>query len=446
MVWRVIGIGLLVCLLGGVACQRPTAADDLVLAHAAEVHLEWRRAIALYQAATQLAPEDAAPWLAIAQLRLRQGWPTQAAPFAAQAVRRAPRAPEAWLLMGDIAAAAGQTDAAAHAWRQVLALAPATAQAQTAAHELATQDLVAGQPEQAMLDSTFGAMPDAVVECDTAIAWLHLSNPSQAHTVLAATDPAACAPFRALAATWRTDGTSAAALGYADLAHGWLRLALAPLRVALASQPGYRLGQAYLAWALWATGDATGAQVHLALADPQSDTAVGLRALVQAQGGDAVDAVRLIDRWQMLHAPSLALWRIQAQIAQAAGAVAAEEDARWHLAMVATGIDRSPAIDALADFLLRTSLGRDDGRMAWACFQAQALAPSDAEAAEVAARCAWQRGNLSTAVTLAQLAVARAPFALAPHADLAAWLALLGDATAAALEAERVADLAPDNG
>jgi tetratricopeptide (TPR) repeat protein len=446
MVWRMIGIGLVACALVGLACQRPTAADDLALARAAEAHLEWRRAVAFYQAAAQMAPNDPAPWLALAQLRWRQGWPALAAPFAAQAVRHAPRSADAWLLAGDIAAAEDHSDDADHDWRQAIAVAPATVSAQTAAHALAQQDLAAGQPDLALADAALASPAAPMLQCDAAIARLHLGDITQAQAELAATDPAICSPYRALAATWQTDGTSAAALGYADLAHDWPRLALVPLHAALIAQPGYRLGQAYLAWALWETGDVSGARTHLALADPHAAIAVGLAALLRAQTGDAAAALHLIDLWQAQHAPSLALWRIQAQIAQAAGAVAEEDDARWHLATLATGADRPAAIVALADFLLRTGLGRDDGRMAWACSQANMLAQGNEMAAEVAARCAWQASRISDAVAWAQMAIREAPFARAPHADLAAWLATLGDGDAAALEAERAADLAPDNG
>lgn len=446
MVWRVLGMSLVVCLLGGMACQHPTATDDLALARAAEAHLEWRRAVALYQTAAQLAPNDPAPWLALARLRLRQGWPALAAPFAAQALPRAPRSPDAWLLTGDIAAAADQAEQAAQAWRQVIAFAPSTSAAQTAAHDLAVQDFIAGQPMRALADSMLASSAAPMLQCDAAIAWLHLGDLSQAQTALAVANAAPCTPFRALAATWQTDGTSAAALGYADLTQGWPRLALAPLQAALLAQPAYRLGHAYLAWALWETGDVTGARKHLALADPQSAATVGLVALMQAQASDPAGALHRLDLWQAQHAPELALWRIQVQIAQASGAVAEEENARWHLALLATGADRAAAVAALADFLLRTGLGRDDGHLAWACEQVQALAQHDAVAAEVAARCAWQAGRISDAIALAQMAITSDPFTWAPHADLAAWLATLGDATAAALEAERAAYLAPGNG
>ncbi len=441
---RIIGMALVLGALAGLAAQHPTAAGYVALARSAEAQGAWNRALVWYHEAADLAPDDPTPPLASAQIRYQQGRYALAAALVRRATALAPADAAVWLLTGQIAAAQGQPDDAARAWRRASTLAPADA-AQHAVTLLVTHDLAAGQPEQALRDAAAVAQPSAAVRLAQAVAWLHLGQAATALTIFA-TLPAAThtAAYLAVARGWQGTAADEAALGYADLAQGWPRLASAPLRAALAAQPRYGVGAAYLAWALWGSGDATGAQRMLAQAvrlAPDAAVTVGLAALLQAQQGDPAGAVRTLSAWLHQHTPTPALWHIMAAIAVPAGDLAAEAAARWQIATTAAPADRLVAWLALGRFYVQTRLGRDDGRAAWVFARLRAAAPQNAAAADVAAQWAWQNGQPTAALALAQLALARAPADVTAHANLAAWAAALGDTTEAALQAARVADL-----
>jgi predicted Zn-dependent protease len=442
---RIMGIIMALGLLAGLAVQHPTAPGYLALARQAQARGEWRRAITWYQAASALAPGDPAPEAAIAQIRFQQGRFALAAVAISQAEAHAPNDAAVWLLAGQIAAARETQDDAARDWRQTIALAPAAPSARTAATLLAMQDLAAGQPALALRDTAGVPQPAAALRFDQAVAWLHLGNAGAALALFVTLpDDSSTAPYREIAARWQGRAADAATLGYVDLARGWPRLACAPLRAALAAQPRYGAGAAYLAWALWGSGDATGAREELALArrlSPESAATIGLAALLRAQEGDATGALRALSAWLRWHAPTSALWRIMAQVATQAGDMATVEDALWQIVISAAPADRLAALLDFARFALQTRLGRDDGRAAWAIAQLRAAAPQNADAADLAAEWAWQNGQPADALTLVQLALARVPDDVAAHADLAVWAASLGDTTEAALQADCVADL-----
>ena len=442
---RVVGVAFVAVMLVGMACQHPTASAYLAMAQAAQQQWEWDRAVVWYQAAATLDAGDAAPPLGIAHIRFWQGRFALAATSIHQAETYAPADAAVWLLAGDIAQAQHDAPTARTAWANALPLLPHAA-AMQAADRLARQDLAIGQPLAALAITEQMPNPAPVVQFDAALAMLHLGQAAQAQAQLTSMPSltSAQASYQIIAQNWRGTASDEAALGYADLAQGYPSLALMPLRAAVAMSPHYGEGQAYLAWALWSLGDLTQAQAALALAQrlaPDAASTVGIAALVAAQAGATQVALLHIEQWQAHHTPSTALWDIQAALAMQSGDPAAEEDARWQLATTAPPNDALNNQIALASFYLRTQLGRDDGRAAWAFAQMNAAALHNAIAADLAAQWDWQTGQPDDAISLLYHAVALDPGYAPAHRHLAAYATLLGDATTAALESDRAAVL-----
>lgn len=299
-----------------------------------------------------------------------------------------------------------------------------------------------GEPIAALAATMLVAEPSPAVQYDQALAELHLSQVASALHILLAlpTLSSAQVAYRDLALAWQGQAGDLAQLGYLDLTQGYAALALAPLRAALVLAPRYGAGHAWLAWALWTTGDANGAGVEARLAAryaPQADSTGGIAAILAAQGGDAAGAIRRITVWQQQHAPSLALWRVQAEIAMQAGDVAAEREARWQLARTAPPAEQLSEEIALGQFFVRTQLGRDDGRATWLFAQLGAAATHSAPAADLAGQWAWQQAQPAKALALLSQAIALDPSYAPAHRHLAVLAAALGDATTAAIEGDK---------
>jgi hypothetical protein len=436
---RGVGIICILYALAGIVAQHPSAADDLAMAQAAQAQWQWDRAATWYQDAAKLSPNPTQPLRALAQIRLWQGRLAQAATAITQAERAARDDPANWRLAGDIALAEHDVAAARQGWLRVIILAPTSASATQAATELARLDLRQGAPALVLPDTQQVAHPTPENREDTAIARFHLG---QAQAALALFDglttlsPSGQA-YRAIALNWQGTAQDEAVLGYTDLAQGYAALALEPLQAAVKAQPTYGAGYALLGWAAWSTGALPQARLALMQAErfaPADATTVGLAALMQAQDGDATGALRRVAAWQAHHIPSIALWRMQAQLATLANVPALAEDALWQLATTLTSADQLAAQLNLARFYLQTQLGRDDGRADWLFGLLRQVALANATAADLVAQWDWQTDHPAAALADLTHALALDPAYAPAHRDLATYAAALGDTTTAELE------------
>ncbi len=440
---RVVGCCFVIGCLVGLAVQHPTAGDALARGQAAEARGDWVQALGSYAQASQFTPSDPAPLIAGARLRLWAGRTDRAASDWSRAVTLAPPTPDLWVLGGQIAEAQYDPSTAAADDQRAIALAPTSAAAGDAAVALARMAFDAG--DAARVPDIVRRIPAPLppLRALLVVALVHLGQIDAAQALVA--DPAvAHALPLALCVTlagWQGAARDQAALGYADLVAGWPRLAIGLLRRAVAAQPGYGVGQAYLAWALWQSGDSAGAQAALAAAQrlaPDAPITVGIAAQVRAMAGDPAGALATLTRWEGAHDPAPELWAIQAQVAAQGGAWASEADARWHLAtMPASTTGRAAALLDLAAFYLRTGLGTGDGRAAWAITAAAVANPASARAQDLLGQWAWQVGQPDVAIAAFRAALARDPRDAAAHARLALVAWGVGDGTSARLEAAR---------
>lgn len=435
------GWGLLLLLLAGMLVQHPTAAQELAFAHQAQDNLEWHSALSWYEQAANLAPTSVEPLLGIAQIRLWQAQRDRAATASAAAIRRAPHDPRVWLLAGEIARAQDLPTVAASDWQIAITSDQRQPAAQAAAYDMMELELQAGQPALAIAMTASIAAPPAKMLTDRAIAYFNLGEGSLAIAALAhqTTQDARTSAYAALA-NMPLGTASLAALGYADLTQGFPRLALAPLHAAVAHDPAYGVGYAYLGWAYWQLGDRALARRTLAQAQhtaPDDAVTIGLQAVLLATDLHPQAALSLIRQWQGRHTPSATLWGISASIAAQAQDSTAEGDSRWQYALTATGNERITALCELAAYFLRTRQGRDDGRATWAITTALTSAPRDSRVLDLAGQWANSTGADSAALAYFQRAITADPHDAAAHADFGIFEYHLNNRTAARLELDK---------
>lgn len=446
-IWlRTAGWCLILLLLGGMLIQHPTAEQDLALARQAQSNLEWHRALYWYDQATADAPGSVEPLMGIAQIRLWESRTDLAHLAIAGAEQQAPHDPRVWYLAGEIASAQHLPAAATSAWQTAIACDPRQPSAQAATFDLMEQDLQAGQPARALDDAAPITMPTTAIMTDRAIAYLHTDNVALAQTMLAQiTAPDSRARAYVPVASTAAAASRFAALGYADLSQGFPALALVPWHAALARDPRYGAGYGYLGWTYWQLGDLVQAQSALAQAQRIAATdpvTIGLQAVLLGAAHLPQPALQVIRRWQARHQPSATLWGIAATIAQGAQDSTAEGDARWQYALTATDDERVIALLGLADYFLRTGLGRDDSRASWAITAALASAPTDSRALDRAGLWASSRGDDTNALAFFQRAILSDPRNALAHAHFGLLEFRLNNRITARMELDKALELA----
>ena len=245
-------------LLAVIIPVRPNVGGYLAAAAAARAGLRYDRALAFYAAASAESPADPRPYCATGEVRaLQQEWPDAIAAYRsciARATADAQEGIKGWLGLGNALSASGDDVRAEDAWRHAAA---------GGEHE-AWRRLGLLYEQQSRFDEAqhaWTALPEDDPQAREHLGLLALGRGDYARAradfVAARAQPNAYADevvdngILVLAARPPQDAAGFSLLGYRFLSIGQPGLAQAPLRAALALDPGNGQAHAYLGWALW---------------------------------------------------------------------------------------------------------------------------------------------------------------------------------------------------
>lgn len=311
---------VLIGLALAIAPVQPTIEQYLAAAARDRAIQRYDLALGQYAAAHTAAGADPRPLCDTADVRaLQHEWPAAIASYRACLARGGDNG-AAWLALGDALSVSGDTSGAAHAWQRAADRGAhdglrrlATAQ-ETAGHAAAAErawQLLPRDDTQALahlgiLALWRGDLPTAQQDFLSA-----LEHPS------GDLDTIRSAGFLDLAGALPQQADWPARLGYAFLSIGLPRLALDPLRHAVAGGSTSAPAHAFLGWALWLTGDrATGAaEIDTARAlDPQLSFAWFATGEIAAARADLAGADTALQQGLTLDGNNAAIWAAEARV------------------------------------------------------------------------------------------------------------------------------------
>ena len=442
---------VLIGLALAIAPVQPTIEQYLAAAARDRAIQRYDLALSQYAAAHTAADADPRPLCDTADVRaLQHEWPAAIASYRACLARDGANGGDngaAWLALGDALAASGDTSGAAHAWQRAadrgapdglrrLATAQETA-GHAAAAERAWQLLPRGDAQAlahlGILALWRGDLPTAQQDFLSA-----LERPS------GDLDTIRSAGFIDLAGALSQQADWPARLGYAFLSIGLPRLALDPLRHAVAGGSTSAPAHAYLGWALWLTDDrATGAaEIATARAlDPQLSFAWFASGEIAAARGDLAGADTALQQGLTLDDSNSAIWAAEARVLLAQHDYFQADLAFGNAARLSA--DPSATIEWL-QFYLDYGYGINDRRAATAAQAAIGRWPQNEplrfQLAEVYAQMRQPAFSFYAAIQ----ARALDPTDPGPHILLAQSSLAAGDLVAAAAELRTALALRPD--
>jgi tetratricopeptide (TPR) repeat protein len=434
---RILAISWLAYCTVGLIAQQPTANDYINLGHAAESHLQLRRAIIWYRQAIQCDPTAASPWEGLARIGELQGRWEDAADAAEQAIHIAPNDTLAWHLAGEIAWARGNPEQAQQLWQQGLQHGYDAPLASDLAHALLDQ----GSFDAAHWSILFPSHANTDVRAIYGIVLLHYGAATQAAHIFATlplTEPISKL-YRQLAVYWATNVTDQASLGIIDIQAGHPRAGKIALTDAIqhANSPDPRW-YSYLAWAEWQTSDLKAAQTAITYAAPDDPLTIGVKALLEDSPGTGL---ALIQQWSSTHPTPPALWAIAAQLAEQSHNTSAAFDTLWHLTDQQTIQDDNEALKALAQICLATSQGQIDNRCDWVFSSLEKNTHDDAVMLDLHGQWMLIQSDPQHALNDWHAAIRHDPALSQTYMHLGLLEYRMGDLTAAGLDMEKAVDL-----
>lgn len=321
---RALGVAVCVLALAGLALAiapvQPAVEQYLAAAARDRANQRYDLALDQYSAAHAAADADPRPLCATAEVRvLQREWPAAITAYHACLARDGANG-GAWLALGDALAASGDNAGAAQAWQRAAAHGARDGWRRLAAAQEAMGDVTAAARAWARLPRDD---PQALAHLGLLALWRGELPTAQADLLSALERPGAdldairSAGFLDLASARPQPADWQARLGFALLSIGLPRLALDPLRQALAADASTAPAHAYLGWALWLTGDPTAGAAEITAArdlDPQLSFAWFATGEVAAARGDLASADTALRQALTLDDANSAIWTAEAHV------------------------------------------------------------------------------------------------------------------------------------
>lgn len=447
-------VACVVVLIGlalAIAPVQPTVEHYLAAAARDRAIQRYDLALGQYAAAHTAADADPRPLCDTAEVRtLQHDWPDAIASYRACLARDGANGGDsgaAWLALGDALSATGDTSGAAQAWQRA-----AERGARDGLRRLATAQETAGHAADAERAWRLLPRDDAQAEAHLGILALWRGDlPTAQQDFLSALDrpsddldPIRSAGFLDLAGARSQQADWPARLGYAFLAIGLPRLALDPLRHAVAGGFSGATAHAYLGWALWLTGDqaAGAAEIDTARAlDPKLSFAWFATGEIAVTRGDLAGADTALQQALTLDANNPAIWAAEARVLLAEHIYFQADLAFGAAARLSA--DPSATIEWL-QFYLDYGYGIDDRRAVTAAQAAVIRWPQNEPLRFQLAEVYAQMRQPAFSFYAATQARALDPTDPGPHILLAQSSLAAGDLVAAAAELRTALALRPD--
>lgn len=416
----------LLLLIGGIATQTPTEAQNLQAGLAAQGQQEYWRAETFFQQAALSAPDDYQPSLDLARLHLLEHQDDLAQSELETANSLKPGNADIWLTMGDVAQSQGQKQNAEHAWLQATRLSPTSAQMQ--AHERLGL-LYEQQGRWQTAEAQFAVLPASDTQAQYYLGALRLergdiSGARQAFEVTIdqtsdISQRRAAQRFLQAINQWNGSAQSAEQVGYAYIQNHLPALAALPLKQAISLAPRDANARAYLGWVYLSSGSTTQAQQEERQAltlEPANSFANYTLGQLDLANGNYNNAITDLEQALRSDPQNPVIWSTFGALDEAFNDPASAERS-FQQADADAGGDPQYSL-LLANFYARYQLGLDNGTALGAAQEAIALDPTNGAAYEVLGRIQQDMKDFSDAMNALLQAVNFAPTNAVFHAEL----------------------------